>query len=124
MKYIERLLIAYILLKPFYIYSSGGLQIADIMLITAFITYAIITKYDKSKLETLIQTLKNNTKTNKSKPPAYCKHKHTQKTSRHGNAYPVKFMHLTHIHTHRHTITHTDTDTHTHAHTYFKRLSL
>lgn len=60
MRHVERLLIAYLLLKPLYLFESGGLQIADLCLLAAFVLFIILTKFDLKAKNSLISVVKSN----------------------------------------------------------------
>jgi hypothetical protein len=54
---VKRLLLLYIIFKPFYIFSSGAIQISDIFLLAAFILVMFLCKFDfvlKKKVLTLL----------------------------------------------------------------------
>lgn len=60
-KIVERLFLVYLVLKPYYLFESGGLQIGDIILLIGFILYLVFSKFNqemKSKLFTAIQANK------------------------------------------------------------------
>ena len=58
MKLYEVLLCIYLLMKPYYIFSSGGLQIGDIILTIAFVFYLL-----KNRKSSIIKdTVKRNQK--------------------------------------------------------------
>ena len=57
MNLIHCLLYVYLLLRPYYLFESGGLQISDIFLIIAFIFYIISSKKNQNKL---MNTLNDN----------------------------------------------------------------
>lgn len=50
MKLISLLLYIYLLLRPYYFFSSGGLQISDTFIIIAFIFYLILNKNKRKKI--------------------------------------------------------------------------
>ncbi len=57
-KIIERLFLAYFLLKPYYLFDSGGIQIGDVFLIIAFVLYIIYSKFNlemKNRLFSAVQ---------------------------------------------------------------------
>ncbi len=60
MRHVERLLIAYLLLKPFYMFESGGLQIADLCLLAAFVLYIVLTKFNTNLKQQLTTAIKSN----------------------------------------------------------------
>lgn len=60
MRHVERLLIAYLLLKPFYLFESGGLQVADLCLLAAFVLYIFLTKINTDLKQKLTATIKSN----------------------------------------------------------------
>lgn len=54
MKYIYGLLYLYLLLKPYYIFKSGSLQIGDFLLLLAFLLLILISKTNKEPLKKAI----------------------------------------------------------------------
>ncbi|MDB5176813.1 MAG: hypothetical protein JWN75_481 [Candidatus Saccharibacteria bacterium] len=60
MKIVERLFLAYLLLKPFYLFDSGGLQIGDLFLLIAFALFIAISKFNKKSKKELVETIKSN----------------------------------------------------------------
>ena len=54
MNVISLLMYCYILLKPYYLFKSGGLQISDIVLLIAFFLFLILTVKNKKKITTEI----------------------------------------------------------------------
>lgn len=57
---IEKLFLLYLLLKPYYLFNSGGLQIADILIVLAFIIYLFYTKFKKSFRSNLANSMVDN----------------------------------------------------------------
>ena len=62
MKLVKILFLIYFLLKPYYLYSSGGIQIGDIILILAFLIYLLTSRFYEQTKKQLFKTLKENTK--------------------------------------------------------------
>ncbi len=60
MKIVERLFLVYLLLKPFYFFDSGGLQIGDLFLLVAFVAFLVLTKFNKRSMMGLIEVVKSN----------------------------------------------------------------
>lgn len=56
----KRFLLIYLLLKPFYLFSSGGLQIADAFLILSFGLLLISLKLQKRTRKDFVDTIKSN----------------------------------------------------------------
>jgi hypothetical protein len=48
MRYVKWALLVYLLIKPYYIFNSGALQFADIVLLTAFVAFFILCRLDSS----------------------------------------------------------------------------
>lgn len=60
MKYAKYLLFTYLLLKPFYLFSSGGLQIADLFLIAALVVMIVSLKFNSETRENLRSIINSN----------------------------------------------------------------
>jgi hypothetical protein len=60
MKYAKYSLLIYLLLKPFYLFSSGGLQIGDVFLILAFVIMLISLKFNPDTRKKLLHIVNDN----------------------------------------------------------------
>ncbi len=60
MKIVERLLLAYLLLKPYYFFSSGNIQPADVFLILAFASYIIYSRINPSIKKSISKSINDN----------------------------------------------------------------
>lgn len=56
----KNFLLLYLLLKPFYLFSSGGLQIADIFLMLSFATLVVVLKINPAIRGQFLETIKAN----------------------------------------------------------------
>lgn len=61
MRLVKLLLLVYLLLKPYYIFSSGEVQIGDLLLILAFLVYFIVTRLNKNYRKRFAEAISSNT---------------------------------------------------------------
>lgn len=60
MKWTKIFLALYLILKPYYLFHSGGLQVADIFLILAFLSFIVVAKLNKDIRKNLFETVASN----------------------------------------------------------------